>query len=254
MTLWGHRRVGAHFTGNDDSSLFDLLYYLHLRTPFISFKFIQLAPNIIRRVRLENEPHDIMDIGEIVLKKKRFQDRGKRCTDLMNPVYAVNGIVVQDESRYSKPKPLKKYIPENLLLQTKDIDGAYSGWGTFKRNEYRNIMTTADVEGAQADTIKHSIISNRLTNPLTPVYQSLEGEPLAPLLMPLLPQSIVKVPTLRPNSNNGKTKGKPETMHFTRENSFVPNAMSESDVASTSYAATKVIDDFSFLVPGKGDR
>lgn len=144
-----------------------------------------------------------MTIGDIVLRKSRFQDRGQRSTDLMNPVYSVNGIVVHDEPRWTKPKPLKKFIPDNHLLHTRDIDGAFSGWGRLERKEYRNLMSTLDVEGAQADTIKHSIRSERLTNPLTPVYQSLEGDPLPPLLAPLLPSSIVSVPTLKPKSAQG---------------------------------------------------
>lgn len=121
----------------------------------------------------------------------------------MNPVYSVNGIIVHDEPRWTKPKPLKKFIPDNHLLHTRDIDGAFSGWGRLERKEYRNLMSTLDVEGAQADTIKHSIKSERLTNPLTPVYQSLEGDPLPPLLAPLLPSSIVSVPTLKPRAAVG---------------------------------------------------
>ena len=140
-----------------------------------------------------------MSIGDVVLTKMRFQDRGNRCTNLMNPVYEVNGIVVKDEPRYSKPKPLKKFIPGNHLLQTHDIEGAYNGWGKLQRREFRNILTTADVQGAQADTIKHSITSHRMTNPLAPVYPSLDGESLPPLLTPLLPKALITVPSLRPN-------------------------------------------------------
>lgn len=142
-----------------------------------------------------------MSVGDVVLTKMRFQDRGNRCTNLMNPVYEVNGIVVKDEPRYSKPKPLKNFIPGNHLLQTRDIEGAYNGWGRLQRREYRNIMTTADVQGAQADTIKHSITSHRLTNPLTPVYPSLDGETLSPLLTPLLPKALIKLPNLAVTCN-----------------------------------------------------
>ena len=167
-----------------------------------------------RRVRLEGEPHDIMSIGDVVLTKKRFQDRGNRCTDLMRPVYEVNGIVVEDEPRYSKPKPLPRYVDGNHLLQTVDIEGAFSGWGKRERKEYRNIMSTQDVQGAQADTVKHCIASNRLTNPLTPVYQSLDGEALAPLNVPLLPPRIVSVPTLRPSSSKNTAPKSSESQSF----------------------------------------
>ena len=151
-----------------------------------------------------------MTIGDIVLRKSRFQDRGQRTTDLMNPVYTVNGIVIMDEQRYTKPRPLKKYITDSNLLHTRDIDGAFSGWGRLERKEYRNIMSTIDVEGAQADTIVHSIRSERVTNPLTPVYQSLEGDALPPLLAPLLSHHIVTLPTLKPKSaaEHARTIGK----------------------------------------------
>ena len=49
----------------------------------------------------------------------------------------------------------------------------------------------------QADTIKHSIQSKRMTNPLTPTYESLDsGEALPPLTTPLLPAAMVTIPTL----------------------------------------------------------
>ena len=196
------------------------------------------------RVRLENEPHDIMSIGEITLKKKRFQDRGQRSTDLMNPIYEVNGMVIEDEARWTKPKPLKKFVPGNHLLQTRDIEGAFSGWGRVDRREYRNIMNTMDVEGAQADTVKHTIASNRITNPLTPVYPSLDGEPLPPLLVPLLPHSIVSVPTLRPSQSKTSVGSRAaETQSFMMASS---QALDFPPASSESYAS-HFVDTSSFL-------
>lgn len=150
-----------------------------------------------RRARLENPPHDSMYIGEIDLKQKRFQDRGKRKTNLMEPKYNIYGVEIKDDERHSKPKPLKKQIPDNHILKTQDIDGAMSGWRKMNRREYRNTMITSDVPGAQADSVKHSIQSNRLTNPLAPVYSSLDGEVLVPLTVPLLPSIFVDKPTLK---------------------------------------------------------
>jgi len=183
---------------------------------------------------------------DIVLKKKRFQDRGNRCTNLMNPVYELNGIVVEDDSRYSKPKPLKKYVPGNHLLQTHDIEGAFSGWGRHERREYRNIMSTMDVQGAQADTVKHCIASDRLTNPLTPIYQSLDGEPLAPLLMPLLPHRIVTVPALRPNTTKSASLGAGDSQPFNLGASTSNLQHSVSQSYSSKFEETST-----FVVPGK---
>jgi len=135
-----------------------------------------------------------MNNGNIVLKHSRFQDRCVRDTDLMDPVYHVNGIEIRDEAK-SKPKPLKNFIPDNNLLGTRDIDGAYPCWGQRERREVRNIMSTMDIPGAQADTIVHSMKSDRVTDPLTPVYASLDGAPLLPLVVPLMPASFVQKPT-----------------------------------------------------------
>lgn len=141
-----------------------------------------------------------MNNGDIVLKHSRFQDRCVRDTNLMDPVYKVNGIEIKDEVK-SKPKPLKQFIPDNHQLHTRDIDGAYPGWGHRPRREIRNIMNTLDVPGAQADTIVHSMKSDRVTNPLTPVYASLDGAPLSSIA-PLMPASFVDKPT---HSQRAKT-------------------------------------------------
>ena len=158
---------------------------------------------VYRRARLENPPHAIMENDGVVFKKDRFQDRCKRDTNLTDPVYHVNGIVVENEEK-SRPKPLKKQIDDSSLLQTRDIDGAYSK--DHKRREIRNIMSTADVPGAQADTIVHSMKSDRVTNPLTPTYESLDGGNLHPLVKPLMPGSFVKIATLKSEKPGSKTK------------------------------------------------
>jgi hypothetical protein len=86
------------------------------------------------------------------------------------------------------------------LLQTKDITGATSDTryaSPFPRREFHNTTFIGDFEGPHADSIKHSIRTNRTTHPLQPVYQSLDtGEILLPLIPPLIPPEIVKIPTL----------------------------------------------------------
>jgi hypothetical protein len=136
------------------------------------------------------------------LKNSRFQDRSKRQTNPACPEYTLNGIEIKDDVR-SKPRPLKTFIEGNHLLKTDDIDGAKEGWRRMARREYRNIMTTADIPGAQADTVKSSLVTERVTNPLTPVYNSLDGDPMPPLLRPLIPESLTDKPTLKPNMGGG---------------------------------------------------
>jgi len=100
----------------------------------------------------------------------------------------------------TKPRKPRALIVDSQLLQTKDILGATSGWKPtdFPRREYKNTNYLGDIPGAQADSIKHSIITKRETHPLVPVYQSLDGygELLEPLIPPLLPPSMIKVPTV----------------------------------------------------------
>ena len=49
----------------------------------------------------------------------------------------------------------------------------------INRRDYRNIMTTLDVEGAQADTVFHTIQTARVVD-LEPVYTDLDGRASAP--------------------------------------------------------------------------
>ena len=41
-----------------------------------------------------------------------------------------------------------------------------------------------DIAGAQPDTVKHAIRTNRVVNPLNPMYDSLDGERLKPPMTP----------------------------------------------------------------------
>ena len=73
---------------------------------------------------------DVMkqDIAHNSRAYNRFQDRTHRQTDVNDPTYELNGKVIADNPRYTKPKKNKSYIPDNHLLQTRDIAGAYPGW------------------------------------------------------------------------------------------------------------------------------
>ena len=109
---------------------------------------------------------------------------------------------IEDDPRYSKPKQLKKYIPNGTFsLTTKDVPGATSKFADHNvrpRKEFRNLTSTLDIEGAQADTLKHSMVTKRETNPLNPIYPSLDGgRPIYNVIEPLLPAEVVKKPLIR---------------------------------------------------------
>lgn len=126
-------------------------------------------------------------------------------TDPIQPEYRVNGMEIKDD-QYSKPKPIPNLISDSHLLQTKDISGAFADTKSaphFQRREFRNTNFIQDIQGAHADSIKHSITTNRITHPLQPIYQSLDqGELLLPLIPPLVPAEMIKVPTLPPTKPN----------------------------------------------------
>lgn len=131
----------------------------------------------------------------------KFQDRTTRSTNLCAPVYNINGIVIEDDPRFCKPKAERNFVQGGTFsLFTSDIPGAMSTNNPRKkeRREIRNIMNTQDVLGAQADTVVHSIVSNRNTNPLFPVFQSLDdGAPMSHEVAPLIPASRVQDPSVR---------------------------------------------------------
>ncbi|RYY72603.1 hypothetical protein EON63_20650 [archaeon] len=63
----------------------------------------------------------------------------------------------------------------------------------------RNTNNIADIEGAHADSIRHSMRTTRQTNPLQPVYQALDpGELLLPVVLPLVPPDVIQIPTVPP--------------------------------------------------------
>ena len=132
--------------------------------------------------------------------KLKFSERTTRRTDPVQPIYHSNGVYLTDDV-LSKPKQGKKFIDAGTFsLTTQDIVGATSTNSPKKkeRREVRDIMNTMDVQGAQADTVVHSIVSERVTCPLFPIYKSLDdGSPMQAVLKPLVEASEVKSPSLR---------------------------------------------------------
>eukprot|EP01038_Epipyxis_sp_PR26KG_P014376 gene14376-19281_t len=152
------------------------------------------------KARLEGEPHDIMQAQDVSVKNHRYVDKTSRVTDVMNPVYSINGMTYQDD-KYTKPKSVPKFIPDSFFMKTKDINDYVPQTESFVRREYRNTNFIGDIEGAKADTIKKGITTNRTTNPLQPVYQALDpGEVLKPVIYPLIPPELIKVPKVRSQS------------------------------------------------------
>lgn len=144
-----------------------------------------------RRARYDSAPLDhSLNVSDIT----GGAFRTRRSTNPLTPSYRVNGMDIADDPIKCKPRGLSKARdgPFNPLT-TKDIEGAQSGWKPTPkmnppmdaRRHFRNTNFMGDIPGAQADTLKHSICTNRYVNPLDPVYTSLDGEPLANPQTPL---------------------------------------------------------------------
>lgn len=160
------------------------------------------------RVRYEREPKDILHVDDIS-RRTRYVDKTERRTDLMNPIYQVNGMVSYDDPRFTKPRKPLPFFPDSALLRTADIM-APPETNAPPRRQYTRTNYIGDIIGSQSDTIKHSITTNRNTNPLVPVYESLDyGEPLRPVLTPLMPPSMIESPTLRSRPSTYMTKTVP---------------------------------------------
>ena len=122
-----------------------------------------------------------------------------RQTNPLDPEYFINGMRVSGTFR---PKPLKKHIPENKFLQTRDINYPPIDYGDSHRREFRNTNFIGDIEGARADTIKNGLVSKRNTNPLNPIYTALDpGEVLENPVESGIPPQILFDPTFKPTRN-----------------------------------------------------
>jgi hypothetical protein len=143
-----------------------------------------------QRVRLEAAPSnaefDVRDINNVGFKSTRV-------VDPLKPEYRVNGMVIRDDPKYTQPRPLPAPATHDFFsLKTNDIEGAWPGWvpphectpPMDQRRHFRNTNFVGDIRGAKADTVKHSIVTERVVNPLNPVYDSLDGDRLRPPLTP----------------------------------------------------------------------
>ncbi|KAJ1449549.1 hypothetical protein M885DRAFT_470275 [Pelagophyceae sp. CCMP2097] len=135
------------------------------------------------RARREAAPRDALDVHDI----NNVGFKTTRVTDAMQPVYHMNGMEIFDDAVRSKPKrlPQQRDGPYNPLY-TDDIEGARSGWKPphalqpplEQRRQFRHTNFIGDISGAQPDTVRHSIVTMRETNPLNPEYRGLDGEHL----------------------------------------------------------------------------
>ena len=123
-------------------------------------------------------PMDYRDVTNVDFKSKRT-------TNPLDPTYiirdedskVVNIGLIPGNKPVVLPPPRKDENFQKTSLQTHDIHGCATstkGLGSFhtrERRGWRDTNTTADISGAQPDTLKKSPDTIRCTNPLMPDYQ-----------------------------------------------------------------------------------
>jgi hypothetical protein len=156
-----------------------------------------------RRARLEAPPGDIMRTADITATSKPL-DITTRRTNPIAPEYKIYGDYIHDDPKFTKPKHLPAQIFSGHLLKTQDVNDSSKSWKPHMRRDFRNLTSTADIEGAQADTVIHSIVTKRETNPLLPTYQALDRDQLLiPPVIGLMPADSVTRPTINPTKDAG---------------------------------------------------
>ena len=156
-----------------------------------------------RNVRRNSKPLEV----QLTLNDSKVKSFATlRTVNCVEPVYDLGcGLVIADDPRYTKPRRARDQIQESHLLRTDDIIGANAQTKEVclqiipaaRRREYRNTNFLGDIAGSGADSIRPGITTLRTTNPLNPAYASLDGggEILKAPLQPLIPETLVTVPT-----------------------------------------------------------
>ena len=116
--------------------------------------------------------------------------KSKRVTNPLNPSYfhktedgKVEEIGNIEGSRPKVPN-IRKRGPKEMSLNVNDIDGTQTsskGLRAFKthtRREYRQVNRTDDISGTQVGSLLKAPVTNRVVNPLNPVYPLLGAREL----------------------------------------------------------------------------
>ena len=146
-----------------------------------------------RRNYTKYDPLNVKDINHDFIGINRFQTRGNRCTNPLQPEYEYNrsrksgllsSILQQSQSQNilgfvkgSRPSKLNRFInKDEFNLRTSDIKGARSNHGKWKRNKPKDPNYIGDIENTKPNTTI-SFKTRRCTNPLDPKYKFLDYKP-----------------------------------------------------------------------------
>ncbi|KRW99826.1 hypothetical protein PPERSA_10945 [Pseudocohnilembus persalinus] len=143
-------------------------------------QYEEIAGSKPRKQYVPNNIRSSLDVKDINNTKSWYPQRQ---TNPLQPVYKVyddkNQIQFYGKVEKSEPKILhpNNFKSPNYAYNNQDIEGsqAYSLPNKFlmkdQRKDFRNINDTADINGAQPNTVKKGIRTQRNINPLMPKYQ-----------------------------------------------------------------------------------
>ncbi|KAG7390404.1 hypothetical protein PHYPSEUDO_007927 [Phytophthora pseudosyringae] len=128
----------------------------------------------------ENPPRDSLNVLDIT----NVDFKSNRVTNVLNPVYTVNGMTFGDDPLSRPLAQHPRRDKPSYALKTDDIEGAscadpattvVAGIVMAHRRNFRDANVTSDITGAKADTLLHSIRSTRRVDPNAPQYSALDG-------------------------------------------------------------------------------
>ncbi|KDO25400.1 hypothetical protein SPRG_09342 [Saprolegnia parasitica CBS 223.65] len=175
---------------------------LHARPPRDTMNVSDVPGATAHWHELRKKERDILDCSDIT----HAGFKTKRVTDNLRPEYVVNGFPITDDPLSYTKKPYELKNHPFYPLQTKDIKGAnpedsqkgiVGGIPTALRRTFVATNNVTDIFGAQANTVHHSIVSNRRVDPNFPDYVDLDGDKLETGLP--IPK-MFNFPTLHPGS------------------------------------------------------
>jgi len=188
-----------------------------------------------KRVQREGPARDIMAVADINMQGVK---KSGRCTDPLRPVHFINGMEVADDMVHTKPKLLPPARDGPFYpLNVRDIEGAYPGWQPphkmqpplEARRHFRNTNFVGDIAGAQSDTVKHSIKTNRVTNPLNPCYISLDGDAIDST-QPVSEATLAAQASLRYAMDNSARQEAEESRRMAEMNGSMNNTAELRDI------------------------
>ena len=132
-------------------------------------------------------PRNFGQIQDILGTKRKIVHN----TNPLNPEHRINGMIIRTDDPGVRPRELRKGRNGPNLYSTEDIEGANTSFLAKKyiRSKQYDPNDISDIKGTAADSWRHGIRTNRVSNPNDPTYQSLCGTQLGSVQRPFTPNA-----------------------------------------------------------------